>query len=179
MKKRQKIKRNGGFTLIELLVVIAIISFLATTVMVALSSARQKSRDAVRLSDMQTIRTALELYYSDHNGYPSTGGTLRSECAPSNFLNADVIPNLASEYIGHIPSDPFMQKDTGGGLGDNCYIYVSNGIDYAFVDMGTDINLASHPELIDPTRDFPVGNNCEVDGVPLAWKVFSQGWRCI
>jgi prepilin-type N-terminal cleavage/methylation domain-containing protein len=175
MNKKQQRKRNGGFTLIELLVVIAIISFLSTTVMAALSSARQKSRDAIRLSDMQTIRTALELYYSDHNGYPSTGGVFKSECSFSNSFNVDVIPNLVPTYIERIPSDPYMKKDDD----DNCYIYYSpDGIDYAFKDMGTDINLESQSTFIDTASDVPNNNNCILDGTPTAWKIFSQGGAC-
>jgi len=65
MKKNKK-----GFTLIELLVVIAIIGLLSTLAIVALNSARQKSRDAKRVADVKQIQTALELYYNDNFGYP-------------------------------------------------------------------------------------------------------------
>lgn len=44
-----------GFTLVELLVVIAIIALLSTLSVVALNSARAKSRDARRLSDIRQI----------------------------------------------------------------------------------------------------------------------------
>ncbi len=64
MKSRQK-----AFTLIELLVVIAIIGLLASIVMVSLSSARSKARDAKRKGDLKSISTALELYYSTYGTY--------------------------------------------------------------------------------------------------------------
>jgi general secretion pathway protein G len=70
MKKNQK-----GFTLIELLVVIAIIGLLSTLSVVALNSARAKSRDARRISDIQQIQSALEMYFNDANAYPATLGT--------------------------------------------------------------------------------------------------------
>jgi len=57
--------------LIELLVVIAIIGILAAVVLVSLNSARAKSRDAKRLSDIRQIQTALELFYNDNNSYPT------------------------------------------------------------------------------------------------------------
>jgi len=63
--------KQKGFTLIELLVVIAIIGILSAVVLVSLSSARQKSRDARRLSDIRQIQTALELYFNDVGSYPN------------------------------------------------------------------------------------------------------------
>ena len=60
-----------GFTLIELLVVIAIIGILSTLAVVALNSARQRSRDAKRVSDVRQIQTSLELGFSESGGYPS------------------------------------------------------------------------------------------------------------
>ena len=60
-----------SFTLIELLVVIAIIGVLAALVIPNLTQARAKARDAKRTEDLRALQNALELYYSDHNSYPS------------------------------------------------------------------------------------------------------------
>lgn len=70
--------KRKGFTLIELLVVIAIIGLLATLAVVALNSARQKSRDAKRVADIKQVQTALELGFVETNGYPTavTAATL-------------------------------------------------------------------------------------------------------
>ena len=62
--------RSFGFTLIELLVVIAIIGLLATVVLIALTSARSKSRDAKRVADIHQISTGLELYFNECASYP-------------------------------------------------------------------------------------------------------------
>lgn len=61
-----------GFTLIELLVVIAIIGILAAMVLVSLSSARNKARDARAKSDLSAIPAALEMYNDDKASYPVT-----------------------------------------------------------------------------------------------------------
>lgn len=61
-----------GFTLIELLVVIAIIGVLSAVVLASLSSARNKSRDAARTSDVQQLTRAFILAYDSTNSYPSS-----------------------------------------------------------------------------------------------------------
>lgn len=59
-----------GFTLIELLVVISLIGILSTLILANLNSARERSRDVARKSDLRNIQTALRLYYNDAGGFP-------------------------------------------------------------------------------------------------------------
>ena len=165
-------KKNTGFTLIELLVVIAIISLLSTTVMASLNQARQKSRDAKRITDMKAIQTALEMYYNENSGYPNPGWGWRSECNGwGGFAATNVIPGLVPTYLGKMPSDPMMNKTTN----KNCYLYLSNGTDYALLDHDApDINYMSQPSLVDPSRDGGP-NGCLRDGTTIwSWKIFSS-----
>lgn len=92
-----KLRNNihAGFTLIELLVVIAIIGILASVVLASLDTARSKARDARRLSDLQQLRTALEIYYSSNNRYP-----------PATNSVVSAITGLAPTYIASLPEDP-------------------------------------------------------------------------
>ncbi len=89
--------QQSGFTLIELLVVIAIIGLLASVVLLSLNSARAKSRDAKRLSDVRQIASAMELYFNDNNTYPTT------------------TPVLVPNYIGSWPSYPLPSADGSCG----------------------------------------------------------------
>ncbi len=71
-----KAKNNfSGFTLIELLVVISIIGILAGFLFVNFASVRERGRDARRKSDLQSIKTALRLYYNDYQAYPDNSAS--------------------------------------------------------------------------------------------------------
>lgn len=110
--------RKRGFTLIELLVVIAIIGLLASIVMVSLSGAKTKSRDARRQADIKSIQLALSLYYNDNGMYPkniySTSGV-----APQS--------GLAPTYLPSVPRDPQGSLNcTNSGVA-GCYKYVAYG----------------------------------------------------
>jgi len=100
--------RNKGFTLIELLVVIAIIGILSSVVLASLNSARQKGRDARRVSDLKQLQLALELFYDSNAavGYPAA------------------LSSLAPNYISVIPTDP------GGGTAAYGYVQTGSGTGY-------------------------------------------------
>ncbi len=96
-----------GFTLIELLVVIAIIGVLASIVLASLNSARRKSRDARRITDIKQLQLALELYFDgEGNNYPTALAALATE-----------------GYIPTVPQDPL--GGTGTCRPGYCYAYPS------------------------------------------------------
>jgi prepilin-type N-terminal cleavage/methylation domain-containing protein len=152
-------KKEYGFTLIELLVVIAIIGLLSSLAVVSLNSARVKARDALRKADMAQMRTAVTMYYSDHNKYPVCG-TVNSAVADfgANVGNNGDVDNPASSdgswcyinvlkqaltegekpLIQEMPVDPRNRQNiplVGNNGGDSTYIYryVSDGEQFVFV----------------------------------------------
>jgi prepilin-type N-terminal cleavage/methylation domain-containing protein len=100
-------KRSEGFTLVELLVVIAIIGLLSTLSLVALNSARQKARDALRTADIKQMQTALELYYSDNSSYPIAG----TQPGNGKFFITGALATGTANYMGLIPSNPTPLTD--------------------------------------------------------------------
>jgi prepilin-type N-terminal cleavage/methylation domain-containing protein len=121
-----------GFTLIELLVVIAIIGILSSVVLASLSTARQKSRDAKRISDIGQIQLALELYFDRVQSYPSTtpsicgaAGAAPAACASTaaaavNGANAAIV-GLAAVQQAFLPKAP--SPAGGAGVATEYYYY--------------------------------------------------------
>jgi len=65
-------KKKNGFTFIELLVTITIILIISTSAIVSFTSANKKARDNRRRTDLERIRTALELFRQEIGSYPGT-----------------------------------------------------------------------------------------------------------
>jgi len=91
-----------GFTMVELLIVMTIIAVLSGLSFFALGGARESARDGRRKSDLENIRSALELYKSDCNEYPAAvtaGNPIQGSC-----------PNAVT-YIEEVPDDPLAGQD--------------------------------------------------------------------
>ena len=81
-----------GFTLIELLVVIAIIALLVAMLLPGLSSARDKGRRAVCLSNLRQIGLAIHSYAQDNDGRIPFGPKAPPFTNPSNFYPSTGTP---------------------------------------------------------------------------------------
>jgi len=116
---------HSGFTLIELLVVLFIIGLLTGILLPNFLSARQRGRDALRKEDMQSIKSALRLYYNDNQGYPA----------------GDVFSfgGAWSGYMAVVPQDPL------GGTSSYHYCVDDDGeafIVWAHLENGGDQDIA-------------------------------------
>lgn len=139
------LKRNErGFTLIELLVVIAIVGVLSSVVIQSLNSARAKSRNASRSTQIDQIHKAMEISatLSGTNKLPYSGtpvanltdwrclGLTTGTCwdgigygfyAP---LNNAVAQGIAGKTVASIPKDPFFTSNPS--VAGDRYLYHSN-----------------------------------------------------
>jgi len=105
-------KTKRGFTLMELLVSMGIIILLMGVGIVSYTQTNKKARDAKRKADIESIRSALELYRTDEGRYPSL--TINA----NNCITSTSIAAGAVTYLATIPTDT---KDDGATY---CYKYI-------------------------------------------------------
>lgn len=126
------INRFFGFTLLELLMVMAIIGTLASVLLVLINPAEisRRTRDSKRISDLGTIRSAIDLALSDGQTLHSTDW---KDLGTSTITDFDGGGLNIGKYLSKIPGDPggtvqYVKLDcsTANG-GVKKYEYKSNG----------------------------------------------------
>ncbi len=164
-------KINQGFTLVELLVVIAVIGILSTMAIIALGSARTKSRDAKRVADLKQISTALELFYDDHGYYPTI-------ITPGNNLTS---VDGTRTYLSPVPSNPSPQDD--GNCGEVNYGYQASLTDDKFsvsscLGDGTGAVSAGGVLVTSGTAVLPCGQATVIDIDGNIYNTVQIGTQC-
>lgn len=101
--------KQKGFTIIELLIVIVVIGILATITAVALGGANERARDAKRESDVKSLQTALEAYYTIGNSqYPTETDFNDDTFRSNNFQGLDEStfqdPNADNSTLASTPT---------------------------------------------------------------------------
>ena len=105
-----------GFTLIELMIVIAIIGILAAIALPKFASVKDTANRAKAESEMKNLQTALEMYYSKNQQYPTKSNLTNMEGMEDSVINT------------------YKDGDTGAGYstknGQDDYEWVYNTGDY-------------------------------------------------
>ncbi len=80
---------RAGFTALEGLIVLAFFGLLVTLGALSINHARARARDAVRVSDVNALRSALSVYWQQKATYPASPGMAIGEPGASDALTLD------------------------------------------------------------------------------------------
>ncbi len=148
--------RNGiraGFTLVEILIVVVILGILAAIVIPQFTSASESAKSSSLISQLQTIRSQLELYQVQHNGdYPTLAqmwDNLTTETEVDGTAG-DASGNEFGPYLQQPPVNPFEQSSSVAAAG-------AAGVGWEYVAATGTIRAVM--EAVKAADVFPAGIN--------------------
>lgn len=143
-------KGSSGFTLLELLIVIAIIAILSIALVFMLNPAEtlKKARDAQRISDLKTVKTALGVMLTSTSTPLLDAGS--AICTTNSAGNAQTA-KIAYSYPGAV---------TVG--------VATSSTDTAVVTFSTTGSYSANPGKIDGTGWIPINLKALTSGTPIS-----------
>ncbi|MCK4532890.1 type II secretion system protein [bacterium] len=102
--------KTTGYTLIELMIVVAVIGILATIGTPKFANLTRKSHEAITKGNLAILRTTLDVYFSDNEGFYPYGN-------PTSSLIPRYLDQMPRCYTHHHPQSTNIQ-DYGGIMGD-------------------------------------------------------------
>jgi prepilin-type N-terminal cleavage/methylation domain-containing protein len=103
---RKRDAGEGGFTLVELLVVIVVLGVLAAVVVFSVGGISNKSKSAACSSDVNSVQTAEEAYYAQHNAYTSIANLVTAKLLRSAPVNTNGYTISANAATGAVTVNP-------------------------------------------------------------------------
>jgi prepilin-type N-terminal cleavage/methylation domain-containing protein len=117
-------KDERGFTLLELMIVVAIIAIIAGILVPNFFHARAQAAVSACESNLRSVSTAAELYFTDYQSYPGSPGQKfdvnqnfgSQGNAPGKYLTQTPTDPAAGPVNGKTPEYTFVNTSTGNGL---------------------------------------------------------------
>lgn len=103
-------KRNQGFTIVELLIVIVVIGILALLVITTYSGIQAKARNSKRASDIKSLQTHVEAFFSQSGYYPSIADLNLPSWRATNMKSID--PNALKDPSSTCDPSPASGSST-------------------------------------------------------------------
>jgi general secretion pathway protein G len=111
--KSYRSSNRKGFTLVEILIVVIILGILAAIVIPQFTNASQDARRSSMTSQLQTLRSQVELFkLQHHDAYPTTDGEIASAWSWDK-LTAKTAPDKAAAASSAVDAvGPYLQQQT-------------------------------------------------------------------
>jgi len=106
-------KAKKGFTLVEILIVVVILGILAAIVIPQFTDASTEAKTSSLCTDLQTMRSQIELYKIQHNDQlPGSGAATFVEAMIGQTNVYGAIGTDYGPYVQKIPTNQFNELDT-------------------------------------------------------------------
>jgi len=109
---------KAGFTLVEILIVVVILGILAAIVIPQFTEASTEAKTSSLCTDLQSVRSQIELYKIQHNdNMPGTGGATFVQALTGYTTIAGVVAagpgaNIYGPYLQKMPINQFTNLST-------------------------------------------------------------------
>ena len=101
-------KAKSGFTLVEILIVVVILGILAAIVIPQFTEASTEAKTSSLMTDLQTMRSQIELYKIQHNpALPGAGGATFIQAMTGTTDIAGAVGGTYGPYVQKIPTNQF------------------------------------------------------------------------
>ncbi|OHB77983.1 MAG: hypothetical protein A2Z25_14070 [Planctomycetes bacterium RBG_16_55_9] len=102
-------KSQSGFTLVEILIVVVILGILAAIVIPQFTEASTEAKTSSLCTDLQTVRSQIELYKIQHNDdLPGDGSASFEQAMTGQTTQAGAVGTDFGPYLQKIPTNPFV-----------------------------------------------------------------------
>jgi len=150
-----------GVTIIQVLIPVAVVGIVILIFSLLLASERKSSRDYMRVSNINQLQSALELFYSQNGSYPATAaGPVRGGSGRNwlpNIEDAGIRDSfgvfLLQDLIAPIPADSATCRARKICNGDNQALYN----DFCYTAYPEECSAAGDIKCSDFLLDFCVG----------------------
>jgi len=106
-------KAQSGFTLVEILIVVVILGILAAIVIPQFTEASTEAKLSSLCTDLQTMRSQIELYKVQHNDdLPGAGSATFVQAMTGQTDINGAVGTDYGPYLQKIPTNPFNNLDT-------------------------------------------------------------------
>ena len=155
MRNRRNTNVRSAFTLIEILIVVVILGILAAIVVPQFTNAADDANDASVRSQLQTLRSQIELY--------------RAQNPTSNPVGADTTPvwnnMLDGDYLTTAPLNPLTGSSTTA----------TSAAVPALGELLRPVPTPAPQSRKPPLVSLPVADHAPIDDAPV---VLAECWAC-